>query len=89
MAVATGAGGSGMALSCAWDPHCSGRVLASSSNGSLSVVDLGEGGASVASTWHAHDYEAWIVTADSHMVRSPRNPAHICAECVPHSGELP
>jgi hypothetical protein len=68
-ASASGAGGNGMSVSCAWDPHCSGRVLTSSSDGSLSAVSLAEADASVLFSWQAHDYEAWIVTADQHMVR--------------------
>ncbi|KAL2649766.1 hypothetical protein R1flu_017894 [Riccia fluitans] len=51
-----------------WNPSSaseSPQVAVSLSDGSLYVVDIGQGELEVISSWHAHGFEAWVVSYDS------------------------
>ncbi|KAL2649763.1 hypothetical protein R1flu_017891 [Riccia fluitans] len=57
-----------MCLYVDWNPSSaseSPHVAVSHSDGSLSVVDIGQGELEVISSWDAHGFEAWVVSYDS------------------------
>jgi hypothetical protein len=63
--------GGAMALSCEWVHPARDAILASSSNGSLSRLHLGEGGLDVTAQWRGHELEAWVFAGHRHDVRTP------------------
>jgi hypothetical protein len=51
-----------------------GEAVVSSSSGSISRVQLREGGMQVVAEWQAHDLEAWTAVYDLHQVSGDQSP---------------
>ncbi|BBN10762.1 diphthine methyl ester acylhydrolase [Marchantia polymorpha subsp. ruderalis] len=57
---------SSMCLFVDWAPNsCEPQLAVSHSDGSLSVIDVGQADPQVISSWAAHGFEAWIVSYDT------------------------
>lgn len=55
-----------MCLYVDWSPEQSNpEVVLSHSDGSISLVDLGQSEPKITASWQAHGFEAWVVAYDS------------------------
>lgn len=73
---------SSMCLYVDWNPARSNpEVVLSNSDGSISVVNLGQSQPEISASWQAHDFEAWVVAYDAwqaHVVYSGGDDCHLC-----------
>lgn len=71
-----------MCLYVDWNPvHSNPEVVLSHSDGSISVVCLGQSEPEISSSWRAHDFEAWVAAYDSwktHVVYSGGDDCQFC-----------
>lgn len=73
--------GCAMCLSLDWDPHSCKQIAISHSDGSLSVLDVGESQMEICHSSSAHGFEAWSVAYDSwrsNVIYSGGDDCHFC-----------